>query len=107
VLTGKAVKKAKKKPGRFLGTHAISKQKVSVDIDGKKITSIQEMKDYLKTQESRIAHAFLSNVLKFTLGRPMQVQDNKRIAKIIAANKVTGLKTAELYGSFLQEYFIK
>ena len=65
------------------------------------------MKSYLKTQESRIAHAFLSNILKFTLGRPMEVKDNQRIAKIVAANKKSGLRTADLYGGFLQEYFIK
>ena len=85
----------------------MSKQKVSVDIDGKKLTSIKDMKSYLKTQQTRIAHAFLSNILKFTLGRSMEISDNKRIGKIIAANKKNGLRTADLYGSFLQEYFIK
>lgn len=80
-------------------------EKFSESFEGVKLESMKDFKNYLKTQKKNVAQAFLANILKFTLGRELLVSDSQRINSIIAKNLKSGLKTVDLYGSFLEEYF--
>ena len=101
-----------KKPGKEKNmkkiAHLLSRptlENFSESFEGHKIESVKDFKTYLKTQKKKIAQAFLTNVLEFTLGRDLLVSDSQRIDSIIEKNLKTGLRTVDLYGSFLEEYF--
>ena len=84
-----------------------TREQYTVEYDGAKISSVKDFKTYLKSKKEDIAEAFLTNILKFTLGRDLVISDTKRINKIIAQNRKNDFKTLDLYGSFLEEYFLE
>ena len=98
----KASKKGKNKKEIYI---VPTREAYAVEYDGAKISSVKDFKTYLKSKKEDIAEAFLSNLLKFTLGRELVINDTKRIENIIAENKNTQFKTLDLYASFLKEYF--
>ena len=77
----------------------------TVEYDGARISSVKDFKNYLRTKKEDIAAAFVSNLLKFTMGRELLVSDAVRIQKIVAENKENQFRTLDLFASLIREYF--
>lgn len=82
-----------------------TREDYTVEFDGAKLSSVSDLKRYLKTKDEAIAGSFVRNLLKFTLGREPVIDDNEKIQKIISSNRSGSLGTRDLLASFLEAYF--
>lgn len=78
----------------------------AVVINGEKIKNIGDLKNYIGSQEEILARSFTKQILRFTLGRDLYVQDEPKIDKIIEGNRDNGFKTRELLTSVIKNFFL-
>lgn len=78
----------------------------TVMINDQKINSIADLKLYIGSHEAVLARAFTKNILQFTLGRELYVQDETKLTQIIEENKTSGFKIRDLLSSVVKYYFL-
>ena len=76
-----------------------------VKFDDTSIRNFTEMKEYLGTQDEKIARGFVKSLLRYSLGRDLYVQDSIKIERIIVENKETGFLTRNLLSSAIRYFF--
>ena len=78
----------------------------TVMINDHEISNIADLKNYIGSQDQQIARALTKNILEFTLGRQLYVQDEPKLNKIIAENKDTDFKIRNLLNSVIKHFFL-
>lgn len=76
-----------------------------VTVDNKKIKNINELKDYICSQEKRLATSFCRQLLHYILGRKLDFLEEEKLKKIITANEKSGYRCGDLYDSLIRNFF--
>ncbi|MCH2206209.1 MAG: DUF1588 domain-containing protein [Lentisphaerales bacterium] len=76
-----------------------------VKFDDTSIRNFTEMKEYLGSQDEKIARGFVKSLLRYSLGRDLYVQDSIKIERIIEENKENGFMTRNLLSSAIRYFF--
>ena len=78
----------------------------AVRINTQKIRGIDELKAYLTFHDTTIARSFCKKLISYILGRELMIKDEAKLDAIIAENRATGYRSANLYRSIIKHYFL-
>ena len=78
----------------------------AVMINTHKIKNVGDLKEYIGSQEEVLARSFTKQLLRYTLGRDLYIQDGPKIDKIVEENRDNGFKTRELLNSVIKNFFL-
>ena len=78
----------------------------AVIVNTHKIKDVGDLKEYIGSQEDVLARSFTKQLLRFTLGRDLYIQDEPKIDRIIEENKDNGFKSRELLTSIIKTFFL-
>ena len=78
----------------------------AVRINSQKIRGIDELKAYLTFHDTTIARSFCKKLISYILGRELMIKDEAILDAILAENRDSGYRTADLYHSIIKHYFL-
>ncbi|MDD7986650.1 DUF1588 domain-containing protein [Lentisphaera marina] len=77
-----------------------------VKINGQKISSFVELKQYLSKYEAATARAFSKKLIAYIYGRETGVQDESKLDAILTECKDEGYRVGDLYTAIIRQYIL-
>ena len=78
----------------------------STEFNGVTLKGFSDLKKYLGSQDEAIARSLIKNILKYTLGRELYVQDGLVIDRIIEKHTADNFPVRDLLDSIIKGFFL-
>ncbi|MCM8531628.1 MAG: DUF1588 domain-containing protein [Lentisphaeraceae bacterium] len=79
---------------------------ISTEYNGIPLKGFKDLKKYLGSQDEAIARSLIKNILKYTLGRELYVQDGLIIDRIIEKHAADNFPVRDLLDSMIKGFFL-
>ena len=88
-----------------IGERGFAEKFNAVDLEGTSINSYTSFKEYIEKKEEKVARAFLKNLIMFTQGRSILIQDEIKVDRIVKALEGKAYKARDLFAQLIKQYY--